>query len=69
MSSTMYDREQVSRVREATKEMARHVCTVEHPVFGYYKWLQEWFIYSDLLEMMLHDALGLLEAQMGEDDE
>jgi len=59
--SRIYDREQVRAMRDASKPLARHICTVDHPVFGRYRWLDEDGIYSDLLDDMLWDALGLLD--------
>ena len=59
--SRTYDREQVREMREASKPLARHICTVDHPVFGRYRWLDENGIHSDLLDDMLFDALGLLD--------
>jgi len=59
--SRIYDREQVREMREASKRLARHICTVDHPVFGRYRWLDENGIHSDLLDNMLWDALGLLD--------
>jgi len=57
----IYDREQVRAVRDASKPLARHICAVDHPVFGRYRWLDEEGIHSDLLDDMLWDALGLLD--------
>ena len=59
--SRIYDREQVRAVRDASKPLARHICAVDHPVFGRYRWLDEEGIHSDLLDDMLWDALGLLD--------
>jgi hypothetical protein len=64
--TTVYDREQVAQMTNVTKLLARHFCTVEHPVFGRYQWLDDWRIYSDMLDQMLFDALTLLEQQMGD---
>ena len=59
--SRIYDREQVRAVRDASKALARHICHVDHPIFGRYRWLDEEGIYDDLLDDMIWDALGLLE--------
>jgi len=61
VDSRTYDREQVRQMRDASKPLARHICTVDHPIFGRYQWLDENGIYSDLLDDMLWDALGLLD--------
>lgn len=73
--SDIYDLEQVRLARATSKLMARHVCTVDHPVFGKYQWLEDYGIYSDLLDQMLEDALNLLErhvmaggGRIGEDE-
>jgi hypothetical protein len=57
-----YDVEQVRLMRDVSKLVARHVCTVDHPEFGRYPWLEQNGIYSDLLDDMLDDALRLLES-------
>jgi len=59
--SRIYDHGQVQAMRDASKPLARHICTVDHPVFGRYRWLDEDGIYSDLLDDMLWDALWLLD--------
>jgi len=65
MSKTRtYDKPQVLAMREASKPLARHVCTVDHPVFGRHLWLDENGIHSEMLDDMLRDALHLLWMEM-----